>query len=228
MRFYYPLAAALCLGMGACTTQPATSPEIEACKAKIPVTKRTAIKAIPTSCLVKAALYKSIGKDDPSILMCAAGGAAGFMLGDSVDTRRCSYRIFEDQLNGEIAHTKKMNGNFATLLSQKQQQLSSQQAQIATLQQQKEHKQQSLQQKQATAKNLDRVVQEEKQFAQTLQQELAFKSQTLQQSKQAQKEDYLEREQALTKEITLLRQNIKKLRLENEKLSKLQAQLSEI
>lgn len=228
MRLYIPLAATLCFTLSACTTQPVTTPKIEACKAQVPLNKRTAIKAIPTSCLVKAAIYQSIGKEDPSILMCAAGGAAGFMLGDSIDTRRCGYRVFEEQLNGEIAHAKKMNRNFSLLLIQKTQQLHSQKAQITTLQKQKDSNQLSLQQKKHVAKSLGKTLQDEQAFSNTLQQELSFKSKTLQQSKKAQKDDYLEREKDLLQEITLLRQNIEKLRLENEKLSKLQAQLSEI
>lgn len=226
MRFGVPLATSLVFVLSACSTQTVTTPEVAACKANIPLKKRITVKAVPTSCIVTAALYKSVGYEDPSILLCLAGGATSFLLGDSIETRRCSYRVFEDQLNGEIAHAQKMNKGFDVLFAQKAKEYKGYETQVKTVAQLQKVNEQETQQKKQVTKNLDAVIRKETEFTRTISEEVAFKTQTLKQSQQQKKTDYSEREKTLLKEIQLLHQQIKRLRAENEKLSKLQVQLA--
>jgi hypothetical protein len=87
--------------------------KIEQCKSNTSSSKKIKREAVTTGCLASLVFWKAIGQDNPAALICAAGGAAGFLIGSSVAERKCEYAVKENQVDGEIRHAASMNQKFA-------------------------------------------------------------------------------------------------------------------
>jgi hypothetical protein len=218
------LASGLLFFLTSCSQQPvAKSDEVQACIDKLPNSKLLKKQAVTTGCLVSMAFWKAIGQDNPVALVCVAGGGAGFLLGQSIAERKCSYRVLEEQLDGEIAHTEKVNMGFPILFAQKTTKLAEQETMVNTLLAQKKAGTASINNTNKVLKTIHEAAQRERELVQTLAKETNFKHKTLNESQRLKQAEKI---QKLRKEIALLHKNIKKLREENLKLYRLENKLS--
>ena len=127
--------------MSACSTTShlteAQVAQIKMCKSQLPVSKRLQLESVSTGCIVSYPIKRMINDKDPSPLLCLAGGASGFLLGESIAERKCAYLSKEQQLDGEIAHVEKLNQGMTTIFAQQSKDLKAFEGSAASLTQQK-------------------------------------------------------------------------------------------
>ncbi len=126
----------------ACSTQQlvqkenitqAQSQKIQQCKDNTPSSQKIKKEAVAFSCIASLAFSRMIGQSNPKALICVAGGAAGFLFGNSVAERKCEYSVLNNQLEGELAHASKMKENFSPYLLNLENKLNKQSSQVAAL-----------------------------------------------------------------------------------------------
>ena len=217
------LAIIATLVITACSSQEAPSKSVQACLDELPNSQLIKQQAVTTGCVVTAALWKAIGQDNPASLVCLAGGGAGFLIGKSIAERKCHYRIAEEQIEGEIAHAKKVNLGFTMLFLQTSESLLTKKAIVSSLVSQHKARNINLVYLNSKKKEIATAVQNERKLISILQKEVAFKNKTLAISRRLNKKD---KTTTLKKEIILLNKNIKLLRKENLKLLRLENQLA--
>lgn len=152
---------------------------IKQCTSNLPASKKIKLQAVSAGCVASLALSKALGQSNPAALICMAGGAAGYMLGKSVAERKCGYISAEKQIQSELAHSRKVNANFANLLMEQQKNiraLDSKAADLLSEQQQGLNKRQELLQLQ---KQLKRTIAKESYLLQQFTEETQFKMQTI-------------------------------------------------
>ncbi|WMP16592.1 hypothetical protein [Thiothrix lacustris] len=198
------------------TITPEQEKDIQACKTNLPSSKKIKKEAVTYGCLASLAFWKAIGQENPAALMCVAGGGAGFVLGDSVAERKCSYLNIANQLDGEIAHTSKTNGTFALFFIEQDLNLKLQQAQAEALLTAKEKASADKVALQKMQESLTEQLEKEQYLLTQMQEERQFKQETVNKAKQAKLEK--EKIDMLTNEIKSLIDNIKKLRENNKSL----------
>ncbi len=173
------LAIIATLVITACSSQEAPSKSVQACLDELPNSQLIKQQAVTTGCVVTAALWKAIGQDNPASLVCLAGGGAGFLIGKSIAERKCHYRIAEEQIEGEIAHAKKVNLGFTMLFLQTSESLLTKKAIVSSLVSQHKARNINLVYLNSKKKEIATAVQNERKLISILQKEVAFKNKTL-------------------------------------------------
>ncbi len=218
------LMGATLFAFSACTTQQQVSSEsVQACVAKLPNSQLIKKQAITTGCIVSAVIWKTTGIGSPTVLVCLAGGGAGYLLGKSIAERKCSYRLEGDQINKEISHIESINRNFPVLYTDKAKQLVKQQATVSSLLAKHKEGKAKLAAINAVKKEISSAAETERYLVGMLNKDLVFKTASLARSRLLNKTNNTKK---LQKEIALLQKNIRILREENKKLYRLESQLS--
>lgn len=197
---------------------------IQACKDNLPASKKIKRDSITFGCLATLAFWKSIGQENPAALICAAGGGAGFLLGESVAERKCEYLDLASQLDGEIAHTSKLNSTFGLFFLEQESNLKLQQAKAEALNSKTQQTATSKAALESLQKDLASQLEKEKYVLAQLQEERQFKQETINEAKTAHLEQ-AKTDQLLT-EIKALLKNIKKLRENTQVLADINDNLS--
>lgn len=198
--------------------------EIQSCKDNLPASKRIKRESITFGCLATLAFWKSIGQENPAALICAAGGGAGFLLGESVAERKCEYLDLASQLDGEIAHAGKLNSTFGLFFLEQESNLKLQQAKAEALTSQTQQKTTNKTAQESLHKDLASQLEKEKYVLAQLQEERQFKQETINEAKAAHLEQ-AKTDQLLT-EIKVLLKNIKKLRANTQILADINDSIS--
>ena len=218
------LVGVMLFTLSACTTQQQVPSEsVQACVDKLPNSQLIKKQAVTTGCIVSAAIWKATGIGNPTVLICLAGGGAGYLIGKSVAERKCGYRIAGKQLASEIAHIQRINRNFPVLFMGKSKQLATQQAMVASLLTRRNEGKAKLAFISAVKKKIIEAIKNERYLVSSLSQEASFKASILATSMQLNNTD---KTKSLQKEIALLHKNIRLLREENKKLYLLENKLS--
>ena len=195
---------------------------IQMCKQNLPINDKIKLQSISVGCMASLALSKAIGSNNPAPLICIAGGASGFLFGESIAERKCGYITQADQLNGEIAHAKKMNAGFVIVLAQQTTDLAAFELMVAGLRSQQAADATQAAQKAQVEASLAEQVAHDKQVFKQVQEEFRFKQKTLAASrplKQQAKED------ELLAEIKALEKNLKQLQASDAKFIQLRQNL---
>lgn len=107
--------------------------QIQQCRDNTPSSQKIKKESVAFSCIASLAFSRLIGQHNPKALICVAGGAAGFLFGNSVAERKCEYSVLDNQLEGELAHASGMQKKFKTYLSDLGSKLDKQSAQVTAL-----------------------------------------------------------------------------------------------
>lgn len=213
-----------------CSTAPSKSQQtpqqiadIDQCKSSLPSNKRIKKESITYGCLATLGFWKAIGQENPAAMICAAGGGAGFLLGDSIAERKCEYLDIASQLDGEIAHTSQVNTKFGFFFMEQDMQLKVHKSQAGALLQQNKQAAETQLAQQNLHQQLSGELEQENRLLAQLYTEHGFKQQTLNKAIAA-KQDQHKIDQLKT-EIDTLRKNIKKLRENNQELKTINASL---
>ncbi len=195
---------------------------IQMCQQKLPVSDKIKLQSVSMGCVASMAFYKAIGSNNPAPMLCMAGGASGFLFGESIAERKCAYITQEDQLKGEIAHAKKMNTGFAIVFAQQSQELAAFELMVAGLRGQQADAAARREQMTKLESGLADQMANDQAMLKQVNDEFRFKQKTLVESKSLQKQD---QEDALLAEIRALQKNVKQLQENNVKFAKLKQSL---
>lgn len=208
------------LALGSCATAPRyltdeQAAKVQACKSTLPSSKRLKIEAVSTGCMASFAFNRMINSKDPSPLLCIAGGTTGFLLGESIAQRKCSYLTLQQQVDGEIAHAAKINAGMVQVFAQQAKDLALFGGLATSLSAQKASDEKQQQALSSFADSLNQQIRKEQVLLTTLRDEISFKRETLgkgQSLKQQEKEDkLLEEINSLQESIARLQKNYSKL-----------------
>lgn len=197
---------------------------IQMCKQNLPASDKIKLQAVSTGCIASFAVSKAIGSNNPAPLICMAGGASGFLLGESIAERKCAYVTQADQLKGEIAHAKQMNTGFAMILAQQATELAAFELMLTGLKQQQAAQTRKSQQQQALEASLNEQIAKDQLIYQQVQEEFRFKQKTLAASKRLKPSS---QEADLRAEIQALQKNLKQLQASHAKFTRLRQSLNE-
>lgn len=197
---------------------------IQMCKQNLPANDKIQLQSVSFGCMASMAFSKAIGSNNPAPLLCMAGGASGFLFGESIAERKCSYVTQADQLNGEIAHAKKMNASFAMVFAQQTTELSKFELLLTGMRSQQVADAAQREQKAKLAASLNEQVANDQVIFKRVQEEFRFKQKTLTDSKRLKQQP---KEEELLAEIQALQKNLKTLQENNAKFSQLRQDLSE-
>jgi len=195
---------------------------IQMCKQNLPVAQKIKLQSVSIGCMASLALSKAIGSNNPASLICMAGGASGFLLGESIAERKCGYITQADQLNGEIAHTKQMNAGFAVVMAQQTTDLAAFELMVAGLRSQQTAAASQTTQKAQLEASLNTQIDNDRLVFKQVQEEFKFKQQTLAASKPLKQKT---KEDELLTEIRALEKNLKQLQASNAKFNRLRQNL---
>ncbi|MFZ1386077.1 MAG: hypothetical protein WBP46_01865 [Thiolinea sp.] len=195
---------------------------IQMCKRNLPVSDKLKLQSVSVGCMASMALSKAIGSNNPVPLICMAGGASGFLLGESIAERKCSYITQADQLNGEIAHAKKMNAGFVVVLAQQTTELSAFELMLTELRNQQLAAAAQVEQKAALEASLTEQVAKDQMILKQVQDEFRFKQKTLADTKRLNQQA---KANELLTEIQALQKNLKQLQETNAKFNRLRQDL---
>ncbi|MCB1622538.1 MAG: hypothetical protein KDI44_17580 [Thiothrix sp.] len=202
-----------------CSTAPLTTGEqaekIAMCRQQLPAAQRIRTESVSMGCVASLAFNKMIGSNNPTPLLCFAGGTSGFLLGESIAERKCTYLTLEQQLDGEITHAQKMNGGFQTVFAQQAKELAQYQAQAAALADSKAEDAARRTQLEQLSRGLQNQLEQDDQLLQQTRAEFRFKQETLEATRSLQQQDKHDR---LLTEIRALQASIKNLQANNQKL----------
>lgn len=219
--------------ISACSTTSSTTKltseqqqQVQMCKQSVPASKKVKKEAVTWGCLATLAMWKSIGQENPAAMICAAGGGAGFLIGDSIAERKCEYLTLESQLDGEIAHAAKMNRSFGFYLIEQGLSLKLTKAQAEGVLKQYEDGKQDQKALAAAQETLKKQIGKEQELLATIQQERQYKYSTLVKARQ----DKLEEgnQEKLQIEIVALLDNIKNMQENTQVLTKLSHELASL
>lgn len=213
--------------IGCTTTTPIDEKRahaIQMCKQKLPANDKIKLQSVSFGCMASMAFSKAIGSNNPAPLLCMAGGASGFLFGETIAERKCSYVTQTDQLNGEIAHAKKMNAGFTMVFAQQTTELSKFELMLSGLRNQQAVDAAQAAQKANLAASLAEQVANDQIIFKQAQEEFRFKQKTLADSKRLKQQV---KEDELMAEIQALQKNLKTLQENNAKFSQLRQDLSE-
>lgn len=213
--------------IGCTTTTPMDEKRAQAiqiCKQNLPTNDKIKLQSVSFGCMASMAFSKAIGSNNPAPLLCMAGGASGFLFGESIAERKCGYITQADQLNGEIAHAKKMNAGFAMVFAQQTTELSKFELILSGLRNQQTVDAAQTAQKTQLAASLSEQVANDQVIFKQAQEEFRFKQKTLADSKRLKQQA---KEDELMAEIRALQKNLKTLQENNAKFSQMRQDLSE-
>lgn len=197
---------------------------IQACKQKIPAAEKIQVQSVSMGCMASMAFSKAIGSNNPAPLICMAGGASGFLLGESITERKCNYATQAEQLDGELAHAKKMNAGFAIVLAQKSTELSALELMAQGLKQQQAAASAQTEQSKHLEASINADIADNQTLLKQARDEFKFKQQTLAASKGLKQQAT---EDELLAEIRALQKNLKQLQESNAKFNQLGLALAE-
>ncbi|HPE60824.1 MAG: hypothetical protein KDI15_08490 [Thiothrix sp.] len=200
------------------STPPATGDQAEKiamCKQQLPAARRIHTESVSMGCAASLAFNKMIGSNNPTPLLCFAGGTSGYLLGESIAERKCSYLTLEQQLDGEIAHAQKMNSGFQIVFAQQAKDLARYQAQAAALADSKAEDAARRTQLEQLNHGLQNQLDQDSRLLQQTRDEFRFKQETLETTRSLQQQDKSDK---LLTEIRALQTGIKSLQANNQKL----------
>ncbi len=113
--------------------------QVRSCRANNPNSQRIRKEGSVIGCLSSLALSNVAGFRDSATLMCAAGGLAGYLIGNNLTERKCEYATLERQLDSEIEHITRMNNRFGLLLKEQALNIQQMEEQSARLLAEKKH-----------------------------------------------------------------------------------------
>lgn len=185
------------------------------------VTKQSAA----IGCFAGALIATDPNKRNLLLLKCLIGGYSGYLVGRSISKRRAAYRNLEQQVNGEISHTAKLNKQLKKHISDQQKDLLKYKFKIQRATKDGQALEKDLVELTKLYKELLKVDKDEKKSFNNLMKEVQFKEET---ASAALPSGLSQQEAKLQREITLLKENIKLLQVNRATLASYKRQVTEV